>query len=387
LKLLFALAGPIADDCFVKPLISVSRAAIIVFCSGLFCLQMTRAQVASDLPTTRIYDGHSYVLRPPRVFSDLCKITLQHRQLQAELKFPKDDEPYGELAYGDFVLNRGRLAAATHSDVFEFQPIANFVAHGRVFPDRITIAITPAGTQILFRRNGDIGSESPPVFTFTQGVVVNGRATVHMIISPRPDHPGGPNVVPVRQDWQDDDFGSFVNNHPDITAECLLPLFKDFQLDYLLIKPTEWQLAQMFPDLFKPDDATIKEVKALLDKLDSESWADRQAATLKLKDMGPIAAGILVQIDPRSLSPEQQARVAVLCEHRLTKEQISELSKNTDLLLECMDDQRPEVRAEALAALKKAIGHDVAFDLDSDAAKRRTAIETLRDQLRPATRP
>jgi hypothetical protein len=177
------------------------------------------------------------------------------------------------------------------------------------------------------------------------------------------------------------DFSHFIQEHPDETRQFLRPILLSFNCQYL-VGPTDWELVQIFPESFKPDEATVKEVRALLDKLDSDSPNDREAASARLKEMGPGAAAILSQVDAKNLSPEQAIRIANLCKSRLSDEQVSDLARNVDFLVDCLDDSRLTVRTAALEALKKWVGHDVTFDLGiDDSAKRSLVVESLRNQL------
>lgn len=57
-----------------------------------------------------------------------------------------------------------------------------------------------------------------------------------------------------------------------------------------------------------------KKVRSLVDQLDATQWEDRDAATRKLKDMGPVAAGLCEQALKRTESLEARARLEEIIE-------------------------------------------------------------------------
>jgi hypothetical protein len=175
-------------------------------------------------------------------------------------------------------------------------------------------------------------------------------------------------------------FEEFIKDHPDETEQYLRPLLQSLRCEKLLYSH-DMAVFQLFPELFKPDVATVSAVKELASKLDSDSAEDRAAALATIKGFGPTAIAALAEIDPQTLSPQQSASIALLIKDRLTDQQVAELSTDKDFLVECLKDSRKPVRAAALAMLQKVVGRTLEFNLDAEASQRADAAEKLRSQL------
>jgi hypothetical protein len=58
-----------------------------------------------------------------------------------------------------------------------------------------------------------------------------------------------------------------------------------------------------------------------------------------------------------------------------------------NFLLDCLESDDPALRWAAMRHLRKAVGHAVVFDVNQPAGARAAAVDRLREQLAPATRP
>ena len=58
------------------------------------------------------------------------------------------------------------------------------------------------------------------------------------------------------------------------------------------------------------------------------------------------------------------------------------LRRDVAFLLDCLENIDPAVRVAAKAALEKAAGHGLAYDVSADASERAVAVEKLRALLK-----
>jgi hypothetical protein len=180
------------------------------------------------------------------------------------------------------------------------------------------------------------------------------------------------------------DFAAVLRHFPAEVEKYFRPILIMFEYECLLC-PEDAQLVETFPEAIQPDPATAKRVNALVGELDSDSPEVRENAEQSLKNLGPIACIIMQPLDRSTLSPEQTGRVNSIFSLYTppTTDEIEARRKDVNFLVSCLDHRSKLVRTTALAALEKATGHHVAFNVDLEVPARTVAVNKLRHQLFP----
>jgi hypothetical protein len=329
------------------------------------------------------------VVRPAQPYSDLFTLTVDSDgRLRADVHIPPEDRGVPQLRYGNLQVMQISTTTVIFLVVTKMQPDGSSVT------EQLAVNGTgPAGTLQLIEGSTDANRSTTSAHFMQQRFSPGARAIrpamqgFSLMIEQMPNPANaGPRIIGSGPALRSPTFSQFLKEHPAETSQYLRPILEALQCESL-IGPTDRQLVQLFPDAFKPDAATIKNVNDLLSKLDSDSPDERRDAFEKLQSIGPVAAMILSHVDAQNLSPEQKSRVDILCQGGLSDQELAGLRSDVDLLIDCLHDARQPVRAATLAALEKAVGHHVDFDVNVEEADRPAAVEKLRQSLTPAIRP
>jgi hypothetical protein len=179
----------------------------------------------------------------------------------------------------------------------------------------------------------------------------------------------------------------FVKENPREVEQYIRPMFDELQLDYLLIS-TEVELYQVLPEAIDPE--INRNIHPLLTKLDSDSPDERRKAEADLYAMGPMAAVELTRLDPATLSPEQQTRIAAIGHsiHLLSREEIASRRHDPAFLAQGLVNEDRRLRVAALAVLQEVLGRNIEFNIDADITARNNAMRALHLPVAPsATQP
>jgi hypothetical protein len=182
-------------------------------------------------------------------------------------------------------------------------------------------------------------------------------------------------------------FVQFVNHHPHLADQFLRPIMQnDLQMEDVF-GPTNMMAGIVLSTEIPVDPAMSKRVSALVDQLNSDLFADREAASRQLRDLGSDAVVCLLTMDWAKLSAEQDARIDEICRHgnAPSPEEIAALRKDVKFLLKCQLGGNRTIRLAALGLLQKAVGHEVTFDVDANFAARVAGVATLEARLIPSS--
>ncbi len=185
-------------------------------------------------------------------------------------------------------------------------------------------------------------------------------------------------------------FSGLRHQSPLAFNECLRPVLRELSLDSVLAADaqTAWQV---FSSSWEPNEKSTNSVNALLTRLDSDDFQEREEAAHALATAGEDVALALVHIDRSTLSPQQIAVFEQVLAPRfnMTRAEAERLSHDTDFLLDCLYCDNPRTRSAALDKLKSIRREARDFNLPDGDSERCAAIEKLRDQIDPppATRP
>ncbi len=161
-------------------------------------------------------------------------------------------------------------------------------------------------------------------------------------------------------------FNGYANKDVKITELAQLPSRAPNILErYLMPILRRLGPARAASDVYRvfdqiPADPKItQKVIPLLNKLDSDDTATRDAATAALKAMGPPAMLACMRLDASTLTPEQKNRVDAFCasDGWIHISDVEAARNDAEFLASCVEDEDPAVRTVAenlLAALRTA---------------------------------
>lgn len=186
-------------------------------------------------------------------------------------------------------------------------------------------------------------------------------------------------------------FDALRREHAAEVEQYLRPVIRrlGFESTVFRVEPRiAWQVLGTSEAI---DPAVRRRVAALVAELGDPAYARREAARAALEAIGSAAALVLAGGDRAALSPEAASAVDALLADLapLGEAERSRLADDRAFLLDCLMVEDRDVRALALARLRRVSGAAVEFNLDAPEAARAAAVEALRPRLgagAPATR-
>ena len=171
-------------------------------------------------------------------------------------------------------------------------------------------------------------------------------------------------------------------DHPEEVRQYMLPMLNRWGGgDVLRVGAAD--VYTVFAEL-PPSSVVMEKLKRQLPRLDSDAFPERDAASTELMNLGRQGIQAALRLDREGLSFEQCNRIDALIDrerHRLVEDP-AVLRRDVAFLLDCLEDIDPAVRVAAKAALEKAAGHGLAYDVSADASERAVAVEKLRALLK-----
>lgn len=221
------------------------------------------------------------------------------------------------------------------------------------------------------------------IFTQQRATAAGGTGFVQLMVI----HSRTLGAAPEQLTLQASDFLSFCREHPAETEQHLRPLFGQLQQE-AIFAPDAMVAWQVFDDLWRPDPAVARQVEALLPGLNADDYHARDAAQRGLEQLGREGAAVLIHLDRRRLTPEQNARVdcALSSYARLPAREAARLGTDVGFLLDCLYLDNADLRTAALNRLRSMVGPALQFDVNADPEARSAAVRTLRAQLVPNKR-
>ncbi|MGD0769329.1 MAG: hypothetical protein ABSB42_14185 [Tepidisphaeraceae bacterium] len=206
------------------------------------------------------------------------------------------------------------------------------------------------------------GSDAPPVTLRVQ----NTQRQFNLVLS-------APTLPDLRRE------------HPYEFEKYLRPLLREFRQDEAIFAVEDkiaWQV--MYEDWRPPPDLAAR-LKSLVAQLNSDEFAQRQAAQESLRRIGEPAALMLRSADRRGWTAEQNSRVNKFLGEffPLSDDQAKKLGQDVNFLLDCLTSDDPALRAATLVHLDRLLGRKIECNLDQSPADRLTAVAALRRQLIP----
>jgi hypothetical protein len=208
-----------------------------------------------------------------------------------------------------------------------------------------------------------------------------------------------PDVVTLRVQKLDDPpmnqaiFASSLDDlrqkYPREYELYLRPMFRALRQEqqvFAVNSRTAWQVVS---DEWTPTPELKAKVEAILVKLNSENFSERDAAQKELRQVGEPAALYLNRRDREGLSAEQKARIdSFLLDYSpLSADEVAKLGRNENFLLDCLLDDDAALRAAALKRLEQNLGHTIKIDLQASPEVRSRQIAAIRSGILPTTDP
>jgi uncharacterized membrane protein len=177
--------------------------------------------------------------------------------------------------------------------------------------------------------------------------------------------------------------------YPDEYEEYLRPMFRALRQEQRIFAVNGRAAWQVVADEWSPPADVKARVEAILAKLNSEDFSQRDSAQKQLEEIGEPGALYLMKRDPNGLSAEQKARInTFLLEYSpLDSEHAEALRHNVNYLLDCLLDDDPALRAAAIKLLRRTLGRDIAIDPQAGPDDRGRQIAAIRKALSPASPP
>jgi len=177
------------------------------------------------------------------------------------------------------------------------------------------------------------------------------------------------------------------SEQPDIIRRYVAPALRAVTGTHLL-KPGPADVYRLFGRIAPPPRAA-KALEGILLGLDAPSYAARERASRDLAALGPAGALAVLRRPQAGLSEEAINRLSTfLASHtNLAIEDLDAARRDPYVLLDCLSDDDPAVRAAAKDALGAVLGAPVAFDPAADEASRNAALEAVRRQVDGHARP
>jgi hypothetical protein len=186
--------------------------------------------------------------------------------------------------------------------------------------------------------------------------------------------------------------------HPQFTQTVLAPLTRRLGLRGLVRHHPAAEVYRAFPSV-RPDDEAVNRVRDLLPRLGAPRASVRERASAELDRMGRPAVLAVLRLDRSALSPEQNVRLEMFLRSAgsaglpagaggaASGRPAAEAEVDIDFLIDCLDDEDPNVRAAAKQQLEGALGRPVAFNPALTGEARSAAVDRLFEQIDRATPP
>lgn len=241
---------------------------------------------------------------------------------------------------------------------------------------RISTSLRLSGGNLRIQRETWFEDRREQIVLIQQAARGNNPALVRLQILPGGDESSQTLEAPT--------FETLRRTHPAPMHEYLRPILRDLGIESLLAADplVAWQV---FSDHWQPDAQLADRVASLMRQLDANDYEQREAALLKLQEMGPTAALLASRRPADSLSAQQQSMIDILMEtfRPIDSADLQRLRTDPDFLLDCLYSEDLILRQIALEQLEELLGHEVDVDIAGDTAERAQTIERLRQELPP----
>lgn len=184
------------------------------------------------------------------------------------------------------------------------------------------------------------------------------------------------------------DFATLRRNHPAETERYLRPIMRELKQEaaFAAEPAAAWQvLAEDWPVDEKLRAAVVDQLKAL----DDDNFHVRRRASEALAKLGRDGAVVMMKMDRRGLSLEQNVRLdEVIARFKpLPADEAQRLSHDPNFLLDCLYGDDPVACRLALNRLRELSSKPIELDLSVSDDARIDAVNRLRANLFPPASP
>jgi hypothetical protein len=175
--------------------------------------------------------------------------------------------------------------------------------------------------------------------------------------------------------------------HPEEFRMYVMPLLSTFT-DPAFLQPGPADVYSVFGEI--PADArTTTALNQIIPQLDADDPADRDAASLKLRQIGAPAVLAALRLDESSLSEEQKLRLKSFIAgfRRMPMADPAAQRHNLSFLIDCLEFEDPAIRAAAKAELENQTHQTLNFDPALVGIPAIDSVDALRKQLLAAPPP
>jgi hypothetical protein len=180
-------------------------------------------------------------------------------------------------------------------------------------------------------------------------------------------------------------FAELLRKHPGPAAQYLAPVFREFGGQDAAVFGVDPAVAwQLFPDALDADEALASKVLDVVERMNSDDFAAREAAAAELDALGGPAVLVLGELDRSALSAEQNTRIdSFLAKYRqLAPAEVAALLQDPEYLLRCFTYSQVEpLRAAAVRALDALVEQPVNLAASDPFPERLEAAAAMREQL------
>lgn len=179
------------------------------------------------------------------------------------------------------------------------------------------------------------------------------------------------------------DLPSLVAAHPEEFARFVLRPLRERSMHVSLVRPSQAVAWQVLGPLIPPSDTARDRVAKLVPQLDSEAFAEREAASRQLLDMAGEGASILAKVDTSVLSLEQrQAIESILARYeQLPAAEVESLRSRPLFLIGCLYGDDDRVALAAVQRLGQVTGSEIPLEAMTNPAARRALADELLGRL------
>jgi hypothetical protein len=175
-------------------------------------------------------------------------------------------------------------------------------------------------------------------------------------------------------------LADLAESNPAEVNQYLRPIFRMFGQEQVVFEVDSRTAYQVLSELYPIDPATAAAVSAAVNGMAADSYADREAAMKKLRDLGEPAAVDLMRSNPGHLSSEQTMRIELFLVPYLplADDAARRLSVDVNFLLDCQFSRDPVIRDLAGRQYKNVTGKALALDTHLTGRALGDAVAALR---------
>jgi hypothetical protein len=345
----------------------------------------TTQEMKAEERAAREAEVKNLAVMGPMKLEEALRVELEKKRVTAKLLVPASDEQKrvlisGEDSFCTTMLQRPPGAKAGVADLFQL------VRWDFSDPSLVLIytwaSAHPGYTQLV--ATWDHGNEvtrqvtllDQDATTGEDGEEVAGYLDLHV------EEMDGEGDKVINVSLRARDLATMQREHPSEVNFYLRPMLRQLKAEKILA--VDPKLAwQVFGEEKQADEKTTAKMIAILPKLDSSEYAQRQSAAEEIKKLGFDGVIALMHLDKSKLSAEQVSRVEeILAEYQsLEAPKAKELAGRVDFLLDCLSSEDAPIRQTAAKHLGEKMNQRFEFDVAGPEGKRIAQLDVLRRQL------